>query len=563
MKCKVYLLTLSRPLPETLAAATGELQSLDALTRAELCNFVQQAFEDPAPHAAGGGRPREAQGPLVQKLVVFKEAHADGTVHFHVAVLLYRACRWEAVKRTLRSRHKLAVHFSCSHTEWWSALRYGVCTTEKKQEVDEDRVVWTADGEVCDAEEESREPYQAPAWRKKREKRDNKELAKGKPCTFTKSDFNSLVLSKGLQKKSTFLRYVQDHGTDAMRAFATNNQRRLREFLEDAVEWRDARQVAAEEELTDWALLCLAAETPCCHGEECQYRLATEEIFDKNAKSFDRRHLAASLRKVIVSGPGKDARVPFLTGCTNSGKSTVVDSFDDLYGAPRVLHLPAISDGKYALANWVKDKRFAYWDEFSPVEFAHAGVLPVTTFKKAFGGQFFEVQVTQSLNNGNKDFRWKQGAVFTNKEEGLWCTTERVSAEDVRHIKSRVEIFRFTHQLFPPGAAPPRGSVPQCRHHLAKWLVLAATAFDAAQGLMQLPPAASQSDAGHATVESLNQFLVAAKLPTAAREALAEDVVATGAVHVEELSRPDWEQLPSWMSLKPLERRRVLQLVPP
>ena len=52
-------------------------------------------------------------------------------------------------------------------------------------------------------------------------------------------------------------------------------------------------------------------------------------------------------------------------------------------------------------------------------------------------------------------------------------------------------------------------------------------------------------------------------LPVAAEAALAKDVVATGAVNVQELSKEDWEQLPSWVSLKPLERRRLLFFVRP
>jgi hypothetical protein len=55
-----------------------------------------------------------------------------------------------------------------------------------------------------------------------------------------------------------------------------------------------------------------------------------------------------------------------------------------------VFHLPAVTDTKYALRNWLQGKRFVFWDEFSPVEFADLGVMTVTTFKKAFGGQNFE-----------------------------------------------------------------------------------------------------------------------------------------------------------------------------
>ena len=91
---------------------------------------------------------------------------------------------------------------------------------------------------------------------------------------------------------------------------------------------------------------------------------------------------------------------------------------------------------------------------------------------------------------------------------------------------------------------------------------MASTAFDAGQGLLQLPPPAAQADVGESPVDDLDQFFAAAKLPAAARAALAQDVVATGAVSVQELSRGDWEQLPSWQGLKSMERRRVIQLVP-
>lgn len=56
----------------------------------------------------------------------------------------------------------------------------------------------------------------------------------------------------------------------------------------------------------------------------------------------------------------------------------------------RVFHLPAVTDTKYALRNWLQGKRFVFWDEYSPVEFAELGVMAVTTFKKAFCGQTFE-----------------------------------------------------------------------------------------------------------------------------------------------------------------------------
>jgi len=429
--------------------------------------------------------------------------------------------------------------------------------------VDQDYLVWVAEGEKCDVFAESQEPWNAYAWRSRRERKDKEAATVGKPAVFSKLDFTTLVLSKGLSTRAAVLRYVQDHGTEAMRVFTSKNQKRLTELLADAKEWQAARQVAAEEDLTDWALLCCATETVCEQGAQCLYHRASEEILEGNAANWDRRHLAAALRKIIVAGPSKDTRVPFLVGTTNTGKSTLVESFDDLFGFERVFHLPAVTDSKYGLSNWLRDKRFVLWDEFDPVEFAHEGVFSISTFKKAFGGQYFEVQMAQNWHDGKKDFTWQHGVVFTNKAAGLWKPTDAVSLEDIRHLQSRVELFHFGHRVVAPGSRPRLGMIPQCRHHLAKWIREGAEAFDVAQGLLQIPAAASDA-VGSATADiaDLDQFLEAAKLPEHARQTIARDVAATGAVHVQELTRGDWEGLPSWASLKIMEQRRVLQLVP-
>ena len=81
-------------------------------------------------------------------------------------------------------------------------------------------------------------------------------------------------------------------------------------------------------------------------------------------------------------------------------------------------------------------------------------------------------------------------------------TTDRVSAEHVRIFQLRVDMFRITHQLFPHGAAPPRGAVAQYRHHLAKWIVASSAAFDAGRSSLQLPLPAAQPSAGDSFIEN-------------------------------------------------------------
>ena len=344
-----------------------------------------------------------------------------------------------------------------------------------------------------------------------------------------------------------------------MQLFVNKNQKILNDLLEDAVEWSGARAVAEKEDLTDWALLCTAAEGVCKHGATCRYNEVAQEILEKNKDNFSREQLASSIRKVISMGPCKEARVPFLVGATNTGKSTLVDSVDDLFHWKQVFHLPADTDKQFALRNWVKGKRFVYFDEYSPVEYARDKIISVTTFKKAFGGKYFEIQCPKNWCDGNRDFKWDRGVIFTNKEDGLWNTVRGVSEEDIGHMKARVELFRFTYQFVQPGENVAKETVPECRRCFSKWIVEACAAHDANEGLRSLP---LLPEVEHAGVNNLNSFLDMAKVPARLRLAIARDISALGALDVNELSQADWDALPTWPLLKICERRRILALMP-
>ena len=164
-----------------------------------------------------------------------------------------------------------------------------------------------------------------------------------------------------LTSKKKVLAYVQDHGTAVLQAFCAKRQRKIPEYLEDAAEWSSARAKAAFEAKSDWEVLCGAADTCCPQGASCQHAAAARSFFIAHRASFTARRLAVSLRAIIVSGPSKDNKVPFLIGSTNTGKSTLVESVDDLYGEDAVFHLPAETDDKGgALRGWLHDKRFVF-----------------------------------------------------------------------------------------------------------------------------------------------------------------------------------------------------------
>jgi len=490
-------------------------------------------------------------------MVVVKEKHSNGEFHVHWAVRLKRKFRFMAAKRTLLQRYKLASHWSCTHTQWWSALRYLVHTTPKKQEVDKDRYVWTCDNRVLDLYHESQESWMAPVWKRRREENENAASAGfAKKAKFTKLDLTALILEKGLTTKAKLLEFTQDHGSASMQLFVNSWQRTLKELLEDAREWGNAREAAKAERESDWDLVRRFGISACKIGPTCSYSEAANRIFTANEiHGLSREKLAVALRDIIVHGPSKTTRVPLLVGPTNTGKTTLIAPFDKVYGFNKVFHKPALGS-KYALRNLLKEKRFLMWDDYRPVEYGEQTV-PVNTFLSLFTGQPFEVQMSQSFNDGNEDFEWRRGCVMTAKEKDLWKPRGEVDQEDVEHMQTRCELF--------PCKAKLRNlkDTSCCPHCMCKWIVEAAAEHDNRQAQMSgTSPPQPQHSNGDDGVNGFAELVQAARIPPAIAEKLQLDLVSLGAADVGELTLGDWQGCGVFASMKPLEKRRLIVSLP-
>jgi len=345
-----------------------------------------------------------------------------------------------------------------------------------------------------------------------------------------------------------------------MMAYVARHQGRLAELVAHVEEWGAAKGVARDERETGWELVQRVAREQCpCPNGACRWWAAARAFFERNSASLDQLHLAACTVAVLDKGPGKTRRIPLLVGPTNAGKSTVFDPVDELFGKAAVQHTPALGATMPLASLALKRKRFLYLDEFSPVEFAStpakAPTIPKTMLLKLLAGQWLEVQVSQSFQNGNPDIRWKAGAVITAKYDGLWMPTGVVTAEDIRHMQSRVWQFTATEQI-----SARLEDLPMCKESFCQWLVRDAAAF-AARARPAAPIAAGvslQAAAGPQalSVRGVAAFLGALELPATLAAALEGDARGLGAASVDELTMDDWAALPSWAQLLPLQQRR-------
>ena len=487
----IYLITLAGVLEDTAASAQTPLRTLDGITRDMVRDAVLDAIQNP--HNTGrGGRPQQsdAKACLLKLVVVLEEPR-----HFHVAVKLSKRVVFMPFKMALRMRSGFASHWSTSHREFYSAVRYLTHATDHKPEIDKEPLRWTSTdptGQDLDLYEESQQPFCANAFRKRREKAemqgDKQKKGKRDPSTFTKLDFIALVLDRGLQTVAAVLAHAQTKGNAGLQAFVSKHQRKLQEFLEDAAQWSRAVAEASQERQSDWERIqSLAKQTCKCGGGVCQWYEAADEFFKNNAATINRCEFAGCLAKVIREGPGKDSRVPLIAGATNASKSTVLSPVVKVFGFKAVVHRPG-EKASMALTNVTKrGKRFIFWDEYRPVEYAARGTVPVGSFLSLLGGTSLEVQVSQSFQSGHEEIVWRRGAALTAKEEGLWdplpCLPGLVpvTREDIRHMQSRVHQF---NALVPvPGSNIVK--VPDCAESFCRWLLVDAAAF--ATGRVERP----------------------------------------------------------------------------
>ena len=491
--------------PSTGQGQTAILKDVSEMTREAIRDAVLDAVREPIWGKQRGGRPR-SRAQRVVKLVVFRERHKNHKFHFHVALKVAIECQWGGFSQALRERHGLASHWSTSHSQWWSAVRYGYKTTEKKRTVDKEYLVYSADGKSLSMDKEADEPWMADVRRKRREAavrlaheaeetsgvekqtrtlgKDGKQpaskqvRAKSEP-TFTKLDFFAMAETEGWKTPAQVLAYSKNHGSEKFKLYVAKPKKQLQDLLQQARDWIEAEEVAEKERLSDWDLVKKLANQEChCGFGVCQWWEAALEFFDRNAATLDRKALASALAGVIRFGPGKNSRVPLIVGSTNAAKSTVLNAIIDVFGFSNIVHRPG-EKASMALANVMHEhKRFIYWDEYRPVEFAARGTVPVGQFLSLFSGGALEITLSQSFNNGNGECRWRRGAAMTAKEEELWVPVPAilglmpVTSEDIRHMKTRVRQFYAKVAVTGDMA-----DVPQCGPSFCRWVLSDAALF--------------------------------------------------------------------------------------
>ena len=153
---------------------------------------------------------------------------------------------------------------------------------------------------------------------------------------------------------------------------------------------------------------------------------------------------------------------------------------------------------------------------------------------------------------------------MTAKYKDIWTPWGDVDAEDVRHMQSRVLMFQCSAKV------PKLKDTEPCAGCMARWIREGAAAFDARPALQPVLLLAGPSQRGSDAVQQdcyegllgMSEIVGRARLPLAKAATLESEILALGAVHVQELAVEDWAALTAWANLLPFEQRRLLSSLP-
>jgi len=271
---RVYLVTLPCP------RHGWNLRSPGSYTREDISNAILDAVS-------------ETQGnrvtPLsVLRMCVFRERHADGGEHDHIALLADRCFRWAPLKRVLFSKYGLASHWSCSHDHYASAVAYGYVPTPKKPhaELDPNPYMYSVSGPHPPLATASRAPVTSAALAAVSEKGRLARAELGKAEKFTDVDVWPIVIREnildGPHACEKFLAHAKRCGGEAMVKFCFRNMHKLPELISRSWRIEKVEEHVARSERSRMELLQDALRAPCVCGG--QWLPAAKELFANNGR---------------------------------------------------------------------------------------------------------------------------------------------------------------------------------------------------------------------------------------------------------------------------------------
>ena len=401
---------------------------------------------------------------------VFRELHAadaNGAAypHDHLPVAA-RKFRFMPVKRALLHRFGLASHWSCTHTGYWSCIRYLYKESEKKPKESLDRayMLWASFDagphpvldECCNA------PLTSAAIVARRKCAEEGAVAKGKTQPrVTKLDVWPIVVQNGIRNTPDDLTahkqlaaWVKTRGTAEMQQFLFKNRSRLSQLVDDIWEWETIEKDLVVARASRVERMRAVAAEPCeCGGEWVKH---VQESFRLN--TIDEAALLRDVRDSMTTGRSAQTPAIVLAGRRGGeGKSFFLKAMFSAFGESHVFATPEA--GTFPLVD-LPGRKVIFLDEWR----FNQQVLSFATQCLLYDGSIVPINRPQNDAGAKGHYSYQGSApVFVTTKLVDIERLDRLAADDpltgapidanASMLRRRLKIYPFTVRIPkpPPG----------------------------------------------------------------------------------------------------------------
>ena len=499
-------------------------------------------------------------------MAIFLEKHAAGEVHYHIAVLADRNFRFNPFKKELLKQGGLATHWSCTHSNYASCVRYCYLPSLKKQaeQLDPQPLLWpeTGDKPHPPLSQASQPPVTAAATAVRREKDRLKRAAKGQgEAKFRDVDLWPVVIQENIPDDETaaerVMLYAKRCGGHSMVQFCFHNWDRLPALVARSWKVEKVEEYITQHDHSRVDILRKAAGVPCvCGGQWLSTALNT---LTKN--DIDPCEWTDAVWQAFVDGRAKGNLVCHAGIGGNEGKSFFWRPLVLIFGEEGVFVAPPKSG--FPLMG-LERARVTLLDDWRFNEDIVSYALQLLWFE----GAPFVISRPQNAFSGHLRYNKDDPVFVTTLEADIRALKGKrfLKEGDIEMMLKRLRIF-----LFKTAIAIPKKLIKGCPCCFARLVLGLYPQYQtcrggqkrqAGSGLTQ-PPLAKRANEEMDGEELLgmSQLVGATRLPLHKAAALEAEILGLGAVHVRELTIEDWQGLSTWAQLGPFEQRRVRDVV--
>ena len=210
---------------------------------------------------------------------------------------VWRSFRFAPCKRALHVAHGLASHWSCAHTGYWSAARYGFMPLQRKNKMSWIRTPKLGQGRGLIQREASQEPVTAAGLARRREKKVKDAAASGRPEPRpAEMDLYDVIVKNGFRNTpekalSRLIAFLKGHGAPTLVAFAFWMLEQVGGFLWNS--WQVWRGPTLQQHVLAFVRVCGCRQTA---------KLDLEWAWTASTKMLLRDGVRAGIPVVVLNG---------------------------------------------------------------------------------------------------------------------------------------------------------------------------------------------------------------------------------------------------------------------